>query len=493
MAAKHLLAIMSMGVALWTTSCMPQDGKGDSPGAPTTAPATAAAVSQSAESSLAQRTARFNELERQVMRAWQKKDFTEAVDLCHEQAKLLPDDPRPFYNLACAQARLKMKSQALGSLEQAVRNGYADDQHMQTDSDLESLRDDPAFAKLLEAVKARREKDQKAEQEVARIARQLPAAFRQKDYAQAQSLCEKLTKLQPANPGHWYNLACAQARQGKSDQALATLGKAKELGYSDADALAADEDLASLRDLPAWKKLLDDVRQAQRNAFAATYRKGAQIAGVKTLEGQPEGGLRWRLRMDPKATAAKPDRLVVWLHPSGGSMNDVVESLAPTFIRHGYALLVATQKNFNYWSDADARKLFEVSVAQVAKVEGIDARRPILMGFSAGGQAALVSWSQHPGQWGGLVLDAAYPMVATQQGYEPMPLPADAAVKDVPMFVMVGEKDGGSRIWKKVQQPWKDAGVPLTIFYIPDAGHQWLLGKEQLAQLESWLDQVRKR
>jgi predicted esterase len=272
---------------------------------------------------------------------------------------------------------------------------------------------------------------------------------------------------------------------------MAALDKAVELGYSDADAMAADEDLRGLRDLPAWKKLLGDVREAQRNAFAATYRKGAAIAGVKTLEGRPEGGLRWRLRMDPKAAAAKPDRLIIWLHPSGGSMNDVVESLAPTFIRHGYALLTATQKNFNYWTDGDARKFFEVSVAEVAKIEGIDARRPILMGFSAGGQAALVSWSQHPGQWGGMVLDAAYPMNMTAQGYEPMQLPADPAVKDVPLFVLVGEKDGGSRIWKKIQQSWKDAGVPLTIFYIPNAGHQWLLGKSQLAELESWLDQVK--
>lgn len=477
MATKHLLAITLIWILLTSSSCMSQDR-------PT-------AASKPAPASQADRLARFNELEPRVMQAWQKKDFTEAIKLCNEQAKLLPADPRPFYNLACAQARLKMKAQALKSLDQAVRNGYADDEHMRSDGDLESLRDDPAFAKLLEAVKAQREKLLATQKEVTEIHREVLGAFRQKDYAMAQSLCEKLTKLQPADPGHWYNLACAQARQAKNEPALASLDKAKELGYSDADALAADDDLRGFHDLPAWKKLLADVREAQQNAFAATYRKGVDIAGVKTLEGQPEGGLRWRLRMDPKATAAKPDRLIIWLHPSGGAMNDAVESLAPTFIRHGYAVLVATQKNFNYWSDVDARKFFEVSVAEVAKIEGIDARRPILMGFSAGGQAALVSWSQHPGQWGGLVLDAAYPMVVATHGYEPMALPADDAVKDVPLFVLVGEKDGGSRIWKKVQQKWKDAGVPLTIFYVPDAGHQWLLGKSQLAELESWLDQVK--
>ena len=53
-------------------------------------------------------------------------------------------------------------------------------------------------------------------------------------------------------------------------------------------------------------------------AYAKGYRPGKEIAGVKTGEDFPEGGLRYRLRMDPEATAEKPNKLIVWLHPSGG-------------------------------------------------------------------------------------------------------------------------------------------------------------------------------
>lgn len=327
--------------------------------------------------------------------------------------------------------------------------------------------------------------------EIAAIQRDLAAAFRQKDFKQAQAFCEKLIALQPDAPGHRYNLACAMARQGKSEAALAALRKAAKLGYADAEALLEDDDLASLHDLPGWKELAARVRQAQKDAYAGSYRKGEEIKGVKTLEGQPEGGLRWRLRMDPKATKENPNRLIIWMHPSGGSGNEVVEKLSPMFIRHGYALLVATQKNFNYWSGPDAKRYFERSVAEAGKLPGIDARRPILMGYSAGGQAALVSWSQKPAQWGGLVLDAAYPVTMGEKGYEPMELPGAAGVKETPLFVLVGAKDGGVKVWQKVQQPWKDAGVPLTIEYVPGAGHQWLFGKAQLARLEEWLDQVK--
>ena len=57
----------------------------------------------------------------------------------------------------------------------------------------------------------------------------------------------KLAALQPKESAHPYNLACAQARQGHEEQALASLTKAVELGYSDAAHAQEDDDLASLR------------------------------------------------------------------------------------------------------------------------------------------------------------------------------------------------------------------------------------------------------
>ena len=59
-----------------------------------------------------------------------------------------------------------------------------------------------------------------------------------------------------------------------------------------------------------------------------------------------------------------------------------------------------------------------------------------------------------------------------------------------PMFVLVGEQDGGSALWKSAQQSWAQGGVPLTVHYVPDKGHQWLFGKAQVTELEKWLEQV---
>jgi len=57
-----------------------------------------------------------------------------------------------------------------------------------------------------------------------------------------------------------YNLACALAKAGRRKQALEALARAVELGFADAEGMARDEDLASLRQDPAFTRLLEQLR-----------------------------------------------------------------------------------------------------------------------------------------------------------------------------------------------------------------------------------------
>jgi tetratricopeptide (TPR) repeat protein len=59
-----------------------------------------------------------------------------------------------YYNMACAYARLKNADKAFEMLGKAVDEGFANRNTMTTDADLEGLRPDPRFAKLLERVPA---------------------------------------------------------------------------------------------------------------------------------------------------------------------------------------------------------------------------------------------------------------------------------------------------------------------------------------------------
>lgn len=62
---------------------------------------------------------------------------------------LRPEDPTARYNLACRYALLKQPDLALVTLQKAIELGYRDFRYMEEDRDLESIRKDPRFRKLL--------------------------------------------------------------------------------------------------------------------------------------------------------------------------------------------------------------------------------------------------------------------------------------------------------------------------------------------------------
>lgn len=69
-----------------------------------------------------------------------------------------------------------------------------------------------------------------------------------------------------APPAALYNIACAEARAGRADQALQSLEEALIAGFDGIDRVSADPDLASLRDDPRLEVLLDRMAAAERAA-----------------------------------------------------------------------------------------------------------------------------------------------------------------------------------------------------------------------------------
>lgn len=67
--------------------------------------------------------------------------------------RLLPKNATAHYNLACSLALCKRKTDALRSLKEAISLGYDDLDWMSQDPDLEILKADPVFKKLLGKLK----------------------------------------------------------------------------------------------------------------------------------------------------------------------------------------------------------------------------------------------------------------------------------------------------------------------------------------------------
>ena len=71
-----------------------------------------------------------------------------AIDL--RLSSLRPRDPLVHYNLACSYSLLGSAEEAIGSLETAVALGYRDFEFLQRDPDLDPIRGDARFKRLVE-------------------------------------------------------------------------------------------------------------------------------------------------------------------------------------------------------------------------------------------------------------------------------------------------------------------------------------------------------
>lgn len=85
-----------------------------------------------------------------------RKQYQKGLGIDQRLARLCPEDPLVFYNLACSYALLGQKEEALQALEQAAALGYREFAYMAKDADLKSLHQEVRFQKLLQSKPKRR-------------------------------------------------------------------------------------------------------------------------------------------------------------------------------------------------------------------------------------------------------------------------------------------------------------------------------------------------
>jgi len=75
--------------------------------------------------------------------------ITDGLRMDRKLVRLQPTNATAHYNLACSLALCKRRPDAIRALRKAVTLGYTDRYWMLKDPDLESLKGDPNFKKLL--------------------------------------------------------------------------------------------------------------------------------------------------------------------------------------------------------------------------------------------------------------------------------------------------------------------------------------------------------
>lgn len=104
-------------------------------------------------------------MERAILRAFDKTEYERAATLILDYLEQWPNDPAMEYNLACAYSRLGDLEKSTSALYRAVKSGFREFDHMQTDPDLDAIRKEPMYEAILEA--ARRTADEAAEDALA--------------------------------------------------------------------------------------------------------------------------------------------------------------------------------------------------------------------------------------------------------------------------------------------------------------------------------------
>ncbi|MBI3823979.1 MAG: hypothetical protein HY289_15025 [Planctomycetes bacterium] len=80
--------------------------------------------------------------------------YEDGLSIDRRILELRPHDPLAHYNLACSLSLLKKIDQALRALRKAIELGYRDFRYLREDRDLEAVRRDPRFRRLLREFEA---------------------------------------------------------------------------------------------------------------------------------------------------------------------------------------------------------------------------------------------------------------------------------------------------------------------------------------------------
>jgi len=82
----------------------------------------------------------------------QRGRYAEGLRVDEHLARLEPDNPLVFYNLACSYSLLEQFDRAANELEKALQLGYRDFHWLARDPDLRELRQQPVYRRIQDKI-----------------------------------------------------------------------------------------------------------------------------------------------------------------------------------------------------------------------------------------------------------------------------------------------------------------------------------------------------
>ncbi len=204
-----------------------------------------------------------------------------------------------MYNIACAYSLAGDVRNGMTWLEKSIDNGFSSDDKLESDPDINLLRQQSTFPALRQ-----RAKDLEMRGMGGEFGRMLNAVFNWSDSVEHH---RKMTQKYPTSGRAWfnlgytalqdrdfataigayqktlalgyrpgtssYNIACAYALQGNRDAAFDWLNRARAANFDLDSYVDDDDDLDSLHRDPRWKKLTDDLNLHEKDRWNKKHHK----------------------------------------------------------------------------------------------------------------------------------------------------------------------------------------------------------------------------
>lgn len=222
---------------------------------------------------------------------------------------------KSLYNAACSYALMSDRERALSTLGEAIAAGWDDLDHIAEDSDFDSIRSDPRFAKVVN--------DRTGEVSTRRVTetvrkydelRSRPHSARHDDdwfdvgvdllslrrLDEAIHAFEQSIAADEKVAAAMYNVACAHSLRGDVSAGMEWLNRAVENGYSSDEKMQHDPDIAALRQHPEFPALVQkaadlEMRGCCKHSWIETRSGWREVADHHraVTEKYPRSGRAW--------------------------------------------------------------------------------------------------------------------------------------------------------------------------------------------------------
>jgi len=219
-----------------------------------------------------------------------------------------------------------------------------------------------------------------------------------KNWDAAVAAYTRVLELVPHEITTLFARARANARLGRTADALKDLTEAVENGWNDVDPLLQNEEFTALRDDPRFKAIVEDTRKADAERFA--------------------------IYVPSNVDCKQPRPLIVAFHGRGENQRYFLNTWTAAAERMG-AIIVAPRgirrggnKLTNVWEQPRASKGNDIDLAACKKITDeaiaavrakckIDEKQIVLAGYSQGGAVALALLADEPARYAGAFVAAS--------------------------------------------------------------------------------------